>query len=102
LQAKADKIAQALGSAEVTASVAADGTVTLKSNQKSVIAVKPVSVPEVKLSTVSQSLRGSGDLELKWNPIECDSRQSCKLLFDPFADLLKASTPTFERGEIDK
>jgi hypothetical protein len=102
LKAKADKLAQEFGSAEVSVHVGTDGTVTLKSNLNSVIAVKPVTVPSVVLAKQFDQLRGANDLDLKWNPLECENAQSCKRLFDPFAELLKASKPKFDPSELEK
>jgi hypothetical protein len=48
LQAKADKITQQIGSADVSVKVGIDGPVTLKANQNSVIALKAVTVPKVR------------------------------------------------------
>src|SRR5207247_1282106 len=99
---KADKIAQQIGSAEITMQVDTNGTVTLKSNRKSVIAVKPVTVPKVVLVSQLNSLRGTTDIDLKWDPLECANVESCKQLFDAFGDLLKTSTPTLDPAELEK
>jgi hypothetical protein len=102
LKVKADKLAQQVGGAEIAVEAGTDGRVTLKSNQQSVIAVKPVTIPKVVLVTQLNALRGSNDVELQWDPLDCSNADTCKQLFAPFVDLLKASEPTLDRGELEK
>jgi hypothetical protein len=102
LQAKAEKITQQIGNAEVSVKVGADGTVTLKTNLKSVIALKPVTVPKVVLASLE--VRGGGDanVQLQWEPLDCTSSEACKVLFDPFAALLKSRQPQLDPAELEK
>jgi hypothetical protein len=102
LQAKLDKIAQEFGNAELTVRAGTDGAVTLKTSKRSVIAVKPVTVPQVKLASFADPTRAGTELDLKWEPLQCDTPQACRQLFDPFADLVKASKPVLEPSEVDK
>ena len=37
---------------------------------------------------------------LKWDPLECASRQACAVLFDPFADLMKETKPTLSEEDL--
>ena len=102
IKAKADKITQQIGNAEVAMQVGTDGAVTLRSNQRSVIALKPVTVPKVVLVSQLKGLRAPGDAELKWDPLECASAEACKQLFETFVDLLKQSAPTLDHAELER
>src|SRR5262249_79251 len=102
LQAKAEKITQQIASADVSVKVDANGTVTLKTNNKSIIALKPVTVPKVVLSSLD--VRGGGDtnVQLQWDSLDCTNAKVCKALFDPFAELVKSRQPKFEPDELEK
>jgi hypothetical protein len=99
LQAKAERITQQVANAQVKVEVTADGLISLKSDVVMPIAVKPVTVPKVVLVGQFGNLRGPEQIELKWDPLECTARPACASLFDPFADLVKQSSPTL--GEED-
>ncbi len=94
LQVKANQIAQLAVDANVKVEVTAEGLVVLKSDVVMPIALKPVTVPKVVLVGQFGDLRGSEQVELKWDPLDCASRQACAALFDPFADLIKETKPT--------
>jgi hypothetical protein len=102
LNAKADKLARQIGGADIAVQVGIDGRVTLKSNLQSVIAVKPVTIPKVVDISQLNALRGPNDVELQWDPSDCDNAFSCRQLFAPFVDLLKASEPTLDRSDLEK
>jgi hypothetical protein len=99
LQAKADRIAQQVANAEVKVEVTTQGLIVLKSDVVMPIALKPVTVPKVVLVGQFGNLRGGEQVELKWDPLDCSTRQACASAFDPFADLVKQSKPTL--GEED-
>jgi hypothetical protein len=94
-----ERIAQQVANAQVKVEATADGLITLKSDVVMPIALKPVTVPKVVLVKQFGVLRGSEQVELKWDPLECTARQACAALFDPFADLVKESRPNL--GEED-
>jgi hypothetical protein len=100
LQAKADRIAQRVGNAQVKVEVTNEGVITLKSNVVMPIALKPVTVPKVVLVSQFGDIRGGQQMELKWDPLECTPRQACASLFDPFADLVKESKPKLGEEEL--
>jgi len=101
LQAKADKITQQIGSVDVSVKVGMDGSVTLTTNQVSVIALKPVTVPKVVLATLE--VRGGGaNVQLQWDPLDCANPDVCKTLFDPFAELMKSRQPQLDAADLDK
>ena len=100
LQVKANQIAQLVADADVKVEVTAEGLVVLKSDVVMPIALKPVTVPKVVLISQFGDLRGSEQVELKWDPLECASRQACAALFDPFADLMKETKPTLSEEDL--
>jgi hypothetical protein len=100
LQAKADEIAQQIGSADVSVKLGVDGSVTLSTNQIAVIALKPVTVPKVVVAP--PDVRGKGKTQLEWESSDCTSPDACKTLFDPFADLLKSRRPELSADDLEK
>ena len=100
LQVKANQIAQLVADADMKVEVTAEGLVVLKSDVVMPIALKPVTVPKVVLISQFGDLRGSEQVELKWDPLECASRQACAALFDPFADLMKETKPTLSEEDL--
>jgi hypothetical protein len=99
LQVKAEHVAQQVANAQVKVEVTADGLITLKSDVVMPIALKPVTVPKVVLVGQFGNLRRGEQVELKWDPLDCTARQACASLFEPFADLVKQSSPIL--GEED-
>jgi hypothetical protein len=100
VQAKADRIAQQVGNAQVKVEVATEGLVTLKTDVVMPIALKPVTVPKVVLVSQFGNLRGGDQVKLKWDPLDCANRQACASLFDPFAELVKESQPHLSAGDL--
>jgi hypothetical protein len=100
LHAEADRIAQLVTNAGVKIDVTADGLITLKSDVVMPIALKPVTVPKVVLIGQFGNLMGGKEVQLKWDPLDCATRQACAPLFDPFADLLKESKPMLRYEDI--
>jgi hypothetical protein len=100
VQVQAKQIAQLVGDAQIKVEAAAGGLVFLKSDVAMPIALKPVTVPQVVLVSQFGDLRGSQQFELKWDPLECASRQACAALFDPFADLMKQTKPTLSEEDL--
>ena len=93
LRAKADRIAQQVGNAQVRVEVSTEGQITLKSDVVMPIALKPVTVPKVVLVGQFRDLRGGEQVQLKWDPLDCATGQTCAPLFNPFAELVKESEP---------
>jgi hypothetical protein len=100
VQAKAERIAQQIGNAEVKVEITAEGLVTLKSELVMPIALKPVTVPKVVLVGQFGDYRGGEQVELKWDPLDCTARPACASLFDPFADLVKESPPSLSEEDL--
>ena len=100
MQAKAERIAQQIGNAEVKVEITAEGLVTLKSELVMPIALKPVTVPKVVLVGQFGDDRGGEQVELKWDPLDCTARPACASLFDPFADLVKESPPSLSEEDL--
>ena len=100
LQVKANQIVQLAIDANMKVEVTAEGLVVLKSDVVMPIALKPVTVPKVVLVGQFGDLRGSEQVELKWDPLECANRQACAALFDPFADLIKETKPVLSEEDL--
>jgi hypothetical protein len=100
LQVKAERIAQRVANAQVKVEVTAEGIITLKSEVVMPIALKPVTVPKVVLVGQFGNLRGGEQVELKWDPLDCAARSACASVFDPFADLVKQSSPTLSEEDL--
>jgi hypothetical protein len=100
LQAKADRIVQQVANAQVKVEVTAEGLITLKTDVIMPIALKPVTVPKVVLVGQFGNIRGGQQVELKWDPLDCATRQTCASLFDPFAELVKESEPHLSAEDL--
>jgi hypothetical protein len=100
LQVKANQIARLVATADLKVEAAAEGLVVLKSDVVMPIALKPVTLPKVVLVGQFGDLRGSEQDELKWDPLECATRQACAALFDPFADLMKETKPMLSEEDL--
>ena len=100
IQAKADRIAKQVANAQVKVEVTAEGLVTLKSDVVMPIAIRPVTIPKVVLVSQFGNIRGGNQVKLKWDPLDCATRQTCASLFDPFAELVKDSKPKLSPKEL--
>jgi hypothetical protein len=100
LQAHAANITQQVADAQVKVEVTNGGIITLKSEVIAPIALKPVTVPKVVLVSQFDTLRSGQEVELKWEPLDCQQPTTCTVLFGPFADLLKASQPALSSEEL--
>jgi hypothetical protein len=100
VQVKAERIAQQVANAQVKVEVAADGLITLKSDVVMPIALKPVTVPKVVLVGQFGDFRGGERVDLKWDPLDCTARPACASLFEPFADLVKQSSPILGQEDL--
>jgi len=100
LQAKADRIAQQVGNAQVKVEVSDEGRITLRNDIVMPIALRPVTVPKVVLVGQFGDVRGGEQVKLKWDPLDCDTRQTCAPLFNPFAELVKESEPHLSAEDL--
>jgi hypothetical protein len=103
LSAKADQITRQLADATLSVNASGDGTVILASMTVSTIALKPVTVPKVvQLSSFERSIRGGqSEEQLLWQPLQCQSTDSCWKQLGPFAEQIKTSPVRLSPEELD-
>ena len=85
------------GTFSVTAGVG--DTVLLKSDRQVVIAVRPVTVPEI-VQVSSFSLRGDDSPQLRWKSATCTPGADCEATFGPFAAVIKAWAPPLDKLKL--
>jgi hypothetical protein len=73
-----------------------EGAVTLTNEMVMPIAMRPITIPKV---LPDSGLRGAPSV--KWEPLECDSRDNCgSSSFEPFAELVRAFKPSIRADEL--
>lgn len=90
--------------ADLAVRATGDGVVTLASKTAAPIALKPVTVPNVvKIASFSDGVRGSEtESQLRWQPVECRSADTCWKQVGPFAEQVKAAEISLSPEELDR
>jgi hypothetical protein len=80
------------------------GVVVLASKTAAPIALKPVTVPNVvKIASFSDSVRGSeSESQLRWQPVECQSTDTCWEQVGPFVEQVKAAEISLSPQDLDR
>jgi hypothetical protein len=91
LNAEVARIGQ-LGQGSFSVTAGTGDTVLLKGDRPVVIAVRPMTVPEI-VQVGSYSLRGDDNPQLRWKSAACTPGADCKATFGPFAAVIKAWAP---------
>jgi hypothetical protein len=80
------------------------GVVTLSSKIAAPIALKPVTVPNVvKITSFSDGVRGSEtESQLRWQPVECQSTDTCSEQIGPLVEQVKAAEISLSPQDLDR
>jgi hypothetical protein len=102
VEAKVDRLARQVGDATLNFQASNGGLVIVKSGIVLPIALKPVTIPKLVTVRDVYQFRNNPQYQLDWQPLECSAGQSCRQLFQPFADLVKASKPRLSGRDVDQ
>ena len=103
LEIKTKEIVRQAGDASLNVRGSNDGSVTLRSEIASSIAMKPVTIPKIVTVRSFEGIRGGEESKkLKWQPLECRQAGECSQQLSPFADLVRASTPRLSMEELGR
>jgi hypothetical protein len=98
LQAKADRIAQQVANAQVRVEVTGEGLITLKGDERRCRTADRPQAGDGPAGRTCRPIRRQ--VRLKWDPLDCATRQGCDSLFGPFADLMKQSKPSLSPEDL--
>jgi hypothetical protein len=101
IHAEAERLGRQIGDANLKMTASAEGLVTLTSDVIVPIAVRPVTVPSVVPVTAFE-LRGSNEVGLKWQAVDCSGSQACAARFAAFSDLAKLFIPALSVEELER
>ncbi len=101
---KTKQLTGQVASTDLAVSTEGGGIVTLTNKTATLIAIKPVTVPNiVKIASFSNEFRGSEtESLLQWQPIDCQPDGSCWNRFNPFAEQVKATDINLSPEDLER